>query len=303
MTGGAGFIGSHLVEELAKNGAGVRVLDNFSTGKKAYLESLKKKITLIRADVTDDKAVSRAVRGVEIIFHQAATSSVEQSAKHPEETFRTNVLGTLCVFRAAVKHGVRRVVYASSSAVYGNGRALPKRETMPAAPISFYAESKRINETHARFFQNYFHLDTVGLRYFNVFGPRQDPDSPYSGVISIFLKKFKAGEPPVIYGDGGQTRDFIYVKDVVRVNLLAARRKRAAGQVFNVGSGQAVSVNELVGILNKIFGRRLSARYKKARAGDIRHSRADTRKIEKILLFYPRYPFFRALKSMVSELY
>lgn len=285
MTGGAGFIGSHLVEKLVQKGHKVRVFDNFSTGREKNLAACKRHVKIIPADLRDLPALRRAMKGVETVFHQAAMVSVQESQKNPKKAYETNVLGTFNTFHAAVQEGVRQVIYASSCAA--------------ASPISFYGESKKINEWTAALFNHHFGLRTVGLRYFNVFGPRQNPDSPYSGVISIFLEKFRNSERPVIFGDGRQTRDFIYVEDVVQANWLASRKKNAGGQVLNVGTGRKTSLNELVAILKELFHKDLQPRYAKARAGDIRHSRADMNQTKAHLSFTAQYSLKRALKQIL----
>lgn len=299
VTGGAGFIGSHLVEELAARGASVRVLDNFSTGKRENMAACNGHVEILKGDVRDFPSLREALKGVGVVFHQAAVASVQESLKNPQKVYENNVLGTLNVLKASAEQGVRRVVYASSCAVYGNSPASSKKEKTPPSPISLYGESKQINENMAALFSRYFGLETVGLRYFNVFGRRQNPDSPYAGVIPIFIQKLRRDERPVIFGDGRQTRDFICVQDVVRANLLASLKARVGGQVFNVGTGRGTNLNELVAILQQLLRRSVQPRYQKKRAGDIRHSVADTRKIGIRLSFRARCPLREALRLMV----
>ncbi len=298
VTGGAGFIGSHLVEALVKSGCPVRVLDNFSSGTMENLRAVKNRVQIIRGDITRLETVLKCTNGVDAIFHEAALVSVPRSIQDPKTTHEVNVSGTLNVFEAARIQRVKRVIFASSCAVYGDSPALPKKETLPPNSVSFYAESKAICENYARLYHRYHTMDIVGLRYFNVFGERQDPNSPYSGVISIFIKKFNKNEMPVIYGDGKQTRDFIYVGDVVRANILAARQKGISGQVFNVGTGKETSLNGLLKNLNRVFGRKVRARYENARAGDVRRSFADTAKAARILKFKASHDFFEVLKKI-----
>ncbi len=301
VSGGAGFIGSHLVEELVRLGHAVTVLDDFSTGRRENLRYFKKKITCITADIADAKAVNLAARKIDRIFHLAAIASVPQSISNPQRTYAVNVLGTLNIFKAAADHRVRSVVYASSCAVYGDQKELPYKEDSATRPISFYGQSKLENESLADLFFRRSGLNAVGLRFFNVFGPRQNAGSAYAAVVPIFLEKFEKHQPPVIFGDGKQTRDFIYVKDVVKANLLAANSVRLGGKVLNVGTGHAISLNRLVEVLNGIYGLRLKPRYQKARAGDIRHSVADTRQAARLASFRSKVSLLDALRLMKTE--
>lgn len=275
VTGGAGFIGSHLVEALVKRGDRVIVFDNFSTGKWENLAAVADRIEIIEGDVCDGAAVKQVVKGVDLIFHQAAIVAVPRSMKDPLETHATNATGTLNLHLAARDANVKRVVFASTCAVYGDNSILPKNEAMCPEPKSPYAVSKLAGEGYCQVFKEAFGLETVVLRYFNVFGPRQDPTSPYSGVISIFIDKMARGEPPIIFGDGRQTRDFVYVSDVVQANLLAAEAPIAARGVFNIGQGKVIDLLGLVEILSRIMGIHLSPRHALPRPGDIVHSCSD----------------------------
>jgi UDP-glucose 4-epimerase len=283
VTGGAGFIGSHLAARLVDQGGAVRVFDDFSTGKRDNLEAVGDRIDLIEGDLRDPDAVRRAVAGARVIFHQAALSSVQRSVEDPRTTLDVNLSGTLNVLQAAREAGCQRVVFASSAAVYGDAPGLPKTETMAPRPLSPYAISKLAGEQLCSVFTHVHGLETVALRYFNVFGPRQDPSSPYSGVISRFLLALQTGAPPVIFGDGVQSRDFVYVDDVVAANLLAAEAPAAAGRVFNIATGRAVSLNHLLRTLATLTGTEPRAHHEPARPGDIRHSLADIGAAKKTL--------------------
>lgn len=277
ITGGAGFIGSHLAEALCRRGVRTVVLDDLSSGTRRNLPSDALCLEFIEGSVTDPEAVRRAVAGCDQVFHLAALVSVPQSVAQPLESHRRNVLGTLEVLTAARAAGVRRVVVASSSAVYGDGPEPRKREDLPPRLLSPYALQKYAAEQYARLFYALYGLETVALRFFNVFGPRQAADSPYSGVIARFCEAFLCGMPPRIFGDGRQSRDFVYVTDVVAALLAAAEvpAARAAGRVFNVGTGQSRTLIELVAALQKLTGRALQPRFEPPRPGDIRHSCPD----------------------------
>jgi UDP-glucose 4-epimerase len=275
VTGGAGFIGSHLVEGLLERGHRVRVLDNFSTGDAANLADARDDIEVLDGDICDPEAVRRAVRGCEVVFHQAALASVPRSVANPLATHRACVDGTLQVLLAARDARVRRVVYAASSSAYGASRSLPKRETDPTLPLSPYAVAKLAGEQYCAAFSEVYGLETVRLRYFNVFGPRQSPDSPYAAVIPLFLQALSNGESPLIHGDGQQSRDFTYVADVVQANLKAATAAAVSGNVYNIACGRRTSLLELLGHLNRLLGTDISPTHGPARAGDIRHSLAD----------------------------
>lgn len=287
VTGGAGFIGSHLVEALVARGHRVRVLDNFSTGDPANLSGVCGSIDLVEGDITDLETVRSAVRGAEIVFHQAALASVPRSVADPIATHRACVDGTLHVLLAAKEAGVRRVVYAASSSAYGNSDRLPKCETDPTAPLSPYAVAKLAGEQYCAAFSEVYGLETVRLRYFNVFGPRQTPDSPYAAVIPLFLRALTRGERPLIYGDGGQSRDFTFVDDVVQANLLAAEAPGVSGRVFNVACGRRTSLLDLLGHLNALLGTEIAAVHTDPRPGDVRHSQADIGRARELLGYRP----------------
>lgn len=275
VTGGAGFIGSHLCTRLLEEGHQVRVLDNFSTGKRGNLAHIRSDVELIEGDLRDLETVRKAVSGVEVVSHQGATPSVPRSVRDPLATNEVNVTGTLHVLLACRDAGVSRVVFASSSSVYGDTPTLPKVETMPQSPLSPYALQKSAAETYMRIFHRLYGVPTVSLRYFNVFGPRQDPDSEYSAVIPRFIRKVLSGEAPVIYGDGKQTRDFTFVSNAVAANLAAIRAPDSAcGQAFNIACGESISLLRLVEELGKLAGTRVSARHEPGRAGDVQHSLA-----------------------------
>jgi UDP-glucose 4-epimerase len=287
VTGGAGFIGSHLVETLVERGHRVRVLDNFSTGARANLDAVAGRVELLDGDVTDLETVRRATRGVELVFHQAALASVPRSVANPLATHRACVDGTLHVLLAARDAGARRVVYAASSSAYGNSRRLPKGEDDPTAPLSPYAVAKLAGEQYCAAFTEVYRLETVRLRYFNVFGPRQSPDSPYAAVIPLFIQAMTEGRRPVIHGDGQQSRDFTFVADVVQANLLAAEAPGVAGRVYNVACGRRTSLLELVDHLNALLGSRIQPSHSAPRAGDVQHSLADVARARDELGYRP----------------
>jgi UDP-glucose 4-epimerase len=288
VTGGAGFIGSHLTEALIREGHEVRVFDNLSSGSLKNLAHVS--VEFIEGDIADWDAVNTAVSGCNIVFHQAALVSVPQSIKNPQLNHASNVTGAFHLFEAARQAGVQRVVYASSSAVYGNLPDMPHKETGALKPETPYAMAKRTNELMASAFASTYGTEFVGLRYMNVFGPRQDPSSPYSGVLSIFCQNVLAGKPLIIHGDGQQTRDFIYVSDVVKANLLAAKTTSfspGSSVIFNVGRGQQTSLNQIVEHLAQITGQKIERYYEKSRAGDIKHSVADIELATQQLGFVP----------------
>jgi UDP-glucose 4-epimerase len=275
VTGGAGFIGSHLVEELVRRGDQVRVLDDFSTSHRENLAAVEDRIELIEGDITDMETMRRAVRGVEVVFHQAALASVPRSVANPLATHRVCVDGTLNVLLAARDAGVRRVVYAASSSAYGNSDVLPKSEHHPTAPVSPYAVAKLAGEQYCAAFSEVYRLETVRLRYFNVFGPRQTPDSPYAAVIPLFIQALTTGKQPVINGDGTQSRDFTFVADVVQANLLAADASGVSGRVYNVACNRRTTLLELIGHMNDLLGTRIAPLHVAPRPGDVKHSQAD----------------------------
>jgi len=300
VTGGAGFIGSHLAEVLVKSGNRVRILDNFATGARANLAALAGGVEFLEGDLRDPATLEQAVRGVEVVFHQAALPSVARSLEDPVTTHAVNATGTLLLLQAARRAGVRRVVYASSSSVYGDSPTLPKREEMPTQPKSPYAVSKLAGEQYCQVFADALGLETVSLRYFNIFGPRQDPDSPYAAVIARFLAAIRRGERPVIYGDGQQSRDFTYVENVVRANLLAADAPGASGQAINVACGARVTLIELVEHLNRLLGTHLTPSFAPPRAGDVRHSQADLTRAAALLGYRPTVDFPEGLARLAA---
>jgi len=285
VTGGGGFIGSHLVDALLADGDEVRVLDNFSTGKQENLQHNIKRIKLITGDLRDSATLAEAVEGVDRIFHQAAFVSVSQSMKDPDSCFDINVNGTGKLLAAARTAGVNRVVMASSAAVYGENKAVPLTEKEEPDLLSPYAASKSINEIYARLFTNQLGLDVVALRYFNVYGPRQNPASDYAAVIPIFINTLESEDEPVIFGDGLQSRDFIYVADVVQANLLAAESDQAPGNVFNICSGQEINLLDLIERLSTIYNRKIQPDFQEARPGDIYRSLGDPGKAREVLGF------------------
>jgi UDP-N-acetylglucosamine/UDP-N-acetyl-alpha-D-glucosaminouronate 4-epimerase len=297
VTGGAGFIGSHTVDELVRRSHDVVVLDNLATGKTANLAQVRSQIKLIEASITDLDAVREACRGAERVIHLAAQTSVPRSVKDPIETNLVNVTGTLNVLVAARDAGVKRVAFASSCAVYGQTLVFPIREDAPLAPVSPYGISKQVGEAYGRVFQQLYDIEFAALRYFNVFGPRQDPSSPYSGVLSIFNEALLTARQPTVYGDGEQSRDFVYVGNVVEANLLAAEGPRSPGHVFNIGTGIRSTLNQTLALLGKISGRPAAAKYAAAREGDIRDSQADIGLATDVLGYRPRVNFEDGLKQ------
>lgn len=296
VTGGAGFIGSHLVDALLAAGCRVTVIDNLSTGRLENLAQAADRISFIEGDILDEPLLDRAAAGSEVVFHQAAVVSVPKTVEDPVGSAAVNDLGTVKVLEAARKAGSRRVVLASSSAVYGDDPALPKNEQMAPRPLTPYAVQKLTGEYNARLYSELYGLEAVCLRYFNVYGPRQDPSSPYSGVISIFMAKAVENAAPTIYGDGGQFRDFIFVRDVVTANLLSATRPGIGGCVMNVGTGKHVTVNRLWEIVQGLCGLEISADYGPPRVGDIRESVADIGLASELLGFASAYEFKAGLE-------
>jgi nucleoside-diphosphate-sugar epimerase len=276
VTGGAGFIGSHIAGALASSGARVRVLDDLSTGHRENLDEIGGDIDFVQGSVADEQLLSKALENVELIFHEAAIPSVPRSVEAPRNTHVASVDGTFSLLLAAKDAGVRRVVYAASSSAYGDQPTLPKVEQMAPDPLSPYAVAKLVGEYYCRVFTRVYGLETVSLRYFNVFGPRQDPGSQYSGVVSRFISALLTDERPVIYGDGEQSRDFTYIENVVAANLSAASAPKAAGNVINVANGERITLNELLNELKQLTGRTdVTAEYRDPRVGDVRHSLAD----------------------------
>jgi UDP-glucose 4-epimerase len=300
VTGGAGFIGSNLVATLLERGDDVRVLDDFSTGKRENLARVTERIALHEASVADEAAVREAVDGVDYVLHQAALASVPRSVSDPVSCHRVNLTGTLALLLAARDAGVKRVVFAASSSAYGDQPALPKDESMAPSPLSPYAASKLACEYYCRAFTECYGLETVCLRYFNIYGPRQDPESVYAAVIPKFITAMLAGERPVIFGDGEQSRDFTYVADCVRANLLATTAERAAGQTVNIACGGRYSLNDLVGLLNGILGTSIEPVYQAERAGDVKHSQADIGLARQLLGYEPQVAFEDGLAKTVE---
>ncbi|MCZ2288316.1 MAG: SDR family oxidoreductase [Anaerolineales bacterium] len=283
VTGGAGFIGSHIVRGLLERGDRVRVLDNFSTGKRGNLDGLD--VEIVEADLRDASRLTEACRGVETVFHQAAFVSVPQSMQEPLDCFDVNVTGTASLLEAARKHGVKRVVFASSAAVYGDSDAYPLSEETPLHPLSPYAASKRVDEIYGQLYTASFGVEVVGLRYFNVYGPRQRPDSQYAAAVPIFIRRLLDNKPVTIFGDGGQTRDLIFVGDVVRANFVAAAHPSAPGGVFNICTGNETRILDLVEILQDLFPSAPAPEFAAPRAGDIYRSIGSPQKAAETIGF------------------
>ena len=303
VTGGAGFIGSHIAERLLKDGLEVNVIDDFSSGKEENIEAAlraapgKGKLEVINGDIRDEPALRRALAGVRCIFHEAALCSVQRSVVDPISTNSVNIDGTLLLLKVARELGVKRLVYASSSSVYGNGASLPNREEMRPNPCSPYALSKFTGEEYCRIFSSVYGVETVSLRYFNVFGPRQDSSSEYAAVIPIFMSRVLSGSAPVIFGDGEQSRDFTFVEDVVEANLLACRKEGISGRVYNVARGDRKTLNELVETLGRASGMRVEPSYQEPRPAEVRHSEASTERAERELFFKARVSFEEGLQE------
>jgi len=288
VTGGAGFIGSSIAEALLAKGESVRILDDFSSGRRENLEGLPGRFELIEGTIADADTVARAMRGVEVVFHEAAIPSVQRSVENPQATMLAGVQGTTVVLDVARRTGVRRVVFAASSSAYGDTPTLPKVETMPPVPLSPYAASKLAGEHLMRVFAQLYGLETCSLRYFNVFGPRQDPKSEYAAVIPKFVTAAIRKQRPVVFGDGEQTRDFCYIDNAVEANLLAASTSRKlSGQVVNVACGERTSLNQLLGYIGELSGARLDAEYRPPRPGDVRDSLADVTAARELLGYAP----------------
>jgi UDP-glucose 4-epimerase len=302
VTGGAGFIGSSIARALIARGDGVRVIDNFSTGKRENLADIADRVELLEGDIRDDKLLARATSGVEVVFHEAAIASVPQSMAEPLENQSVNATGTMRVLEAARHAGVRRVIYAASSAAYGDEPTLPKVETMPPAPISPYGATKLAGEVAMQVYARAFGLETVCLRYFNVFGPRQDPKSEYAAVIPKFITSALAGNQPRIFGDGKQSRDFCHIDNVVEANFAAAGADagRASGRVFNVGCGESIDLNRVVALIGDILGKKLEAVHEPERAGDIKHSWGDVSAARAGLGFRASVSFTEGLRRTIE---
>jgi UDP-glucose 4-epimerase len=300
VTGGAGFIGSHIVRRLVADGAAVRVVDDLATGRLERLEGLISSIEWIMGDLADPRVSDSVVAGVDTVVHQAAIPSVQRSIRDPVATNRANVTGTLNLLESSRKAGVRRFVYAASSSVYGDTEVLPKTEQMAANPLSPYALQKFVGERYCKLYYELYGLETVSLRYFNVFGPGQDPHSEYSAVIPKFTSKLLVNEPLTVYGDGEQSRDFTYVENVVDANLLAMTAPAVAGNVCNVGCGARITLNQLIQLLQAMIGVQATVKYIAPKTGDVRHSLADISAARRILGYEPRILIEEGLKKTVE---
>ena len=300
ITGGAGFIGSHLVRRIIGAGGLVRVVDNLSTGYPERLDDVRDSIQLLTGDLADESIAAEAVKDIDYVLHQAAVPSVQRSIMDPPGTNRSNVTATLNLLEKSRNAGVRRFVYAASSSAYGDTEVLPKVEEMPANPLSPYALQKWVGERYCKLYSELYGLDTVSLRYFNVFGPGQNPYSQYSAVIPIFTTKLLANEPITVHGDGEQSRDFTYVENVIEANMLALCARNAPGEVCNIGCGQRVSLNELIRMLEKAVGVRAEVEYAPTKPGDVRHSLADITKATRILGYVPKIQIEEGLRRTVE---
>ncbi len=302
VTGGAGFIGSNIVEALLKRGEQVRVLDNFSTGKRENLSKWMDRIELVEGDIRSFHIVREAVEGVDFILHQAALPSIPRSVKDPITSNEVNVSGTLNILNAAKDEKVERVVYASSSSIYGDLETLPKTEDMLPKPLSPYAVSKLAGEKYCQVFTQLYGLRTISFRYFNVFGPKQDPKGQYAAVIPKFMEKIRNGEPPVVYGDGEQTRDFTFVENVIHANLLACedRATESSGEVFNVACGKRISVNQIIDFINRGFSKNITPTYASPRIGDVKHSLADIGKANRLLGYNVKVDFDEGINRLIG---
>jgi len=300
ITGGAGFIGANLVKECLNRGYKVRVVDNLSTGNVKNIELFLNDIEFIKADLTDLETAKKAVRGVDFISHQAAIPSVSRSIKDPLSSHNSNTTATLNVLLAAKEYGIKKMVYASSSSVYGDSPTLPKKEDFSLNPISFYGLTKYAGEKYCELFYKLYGLPTISLRYFNVFGPKQNPDSEYAAVIPKFIKLISRDEAPVIFGGGETTRDFTYVDNVVGANLLAIESD-VCGETINIACGERISLNQLVSLINKYTGKNLKPIYQSERTGDIKHSLADISKAKKLLGYKPLVKAEEGIKKLIAH--
>lgn len=299
VTGGAGFIGSHIAGELVQKGHSVRIIDNFSTGKRENISSFLDKVELVEADIREFKACRKVVEGIDFVLHQAALTSVPLSIENPLQTNEINITGTLNLLLASRAAKVQRLVFASSAAVYGENPRLPKTENMEGLPISPYALSKWVGELYCRLFSQLYGLSTVCLRYFNIFGPRQDPFSQYASVVPSFIGKILKGKKPTVFGDGEQSRDFVYVSNVVNANILASKASGVSGEVFNIAAGEKTTVNSLLEELNGVLRKEIKPSYDDPRPGDIKHSYADISKARKMLKYEPTVSFSEGLSETV----
>jgi UDP-N-acetylglucosamine/UDP-N-acetyl-alpha-D-glucosaminouronate 4-epimerase len=300
VTGGAGFIGSNIVDELVRRGESVRVLDDLATGHIENLASVSQKIQWHESDIRNLGSIKPDFEGVDYVIHLAAIPSVPRSVADPLTANAVNIDGTLNVLLAARDSGAKRVVFAASSAAYGDHPALPRVESQAPRPLSPYALTKLAGEYYCQIFTRVYGLETVALRYFNIFGPRQSPDSPYSGVLSLFIAAYMGGQTPTIFGDGRQSRDFTYIDNTVDATLRACTAPDAAGRVINVGTGQRHTLNETIEVLNKIFGKQVAVRYEAARTGDVQHSHADISLAHRLLGYEPKVRFEEGLKKTVA---
>jgi len=301
VTGGAGFIGSHIASALAASGARLRIIDDLSTGYRENLEAISGDVDFVHGSVADEKLLWKALEDVELVFHQAAIPSVPRSVENPRQTHIASVESTFSLLLASKEKSVRRVIYAASSSAYGDQPSLPKIENMLPEPLSPYAVAKLVGEYYCQVFTRVYGLETLSLRYFNVFGPRQDPSSQYSGVISRFISALLKDESPVIYGDGEQSRDFTYVEDVVNANLKAAETVKGIGQVINVANGERITLNQLLAQLKELTGKSDAvADYREPRAGDVRHSLADISQARDLLGFEPKVDLRTGLQKTID---
>jgi nucleoside-diphosphate-sugar epimerase len=300
VTGGAGFIGSHIVEELLRRNETVKLIDNFSTGKRENVAPFKKDAEIIEADIADAKNLAATFAGVDYVIHQAAIPSVPKSIIDPVKSHHANVNGTLNLLLACRDAGVKRVVYASSSSLYGDSPTLPKHEGMMPNPLSPYGAQKLFGEMYCQVFTRAYGLETVSLRYFNVFGPRQDATSQYSGVLALFIPAVLQGRRPTIYGDGLQSRDFTYVRNVVEANLLACKVPGVGGEAFNVACGDRITVNSMLHQINKVTGKDIAAIHAEPRSGDIKHSQADICRAKELLGYEPKVTFEEGLRHTIE---
>lgn len=302
VTGGGGFIGSHIVRRLVSAGASVRVVDNFSTGKRIRLADFSARIDIVEGDLAEPSICARALEGIEYVFHQAAIPSVQRSIGDPVGTNRSNIVATLNLLEASRVANVKRFVYAASSSAYGDTEVLPKIEDMPANPLSPYALQKYVGERYCQLYFELYKLETICLRYFNVFGPSQDPHSEYSAVIPKFTTRLLKGEPLVVYGDGEQSRDFTYIENVVEANLAAVRVAGAGGRVINIGCGVQTTLNQIIHHLENIIGTEASVEYQPRRAGDVKHSLADLSLAKNLLGYEPKIDVATGLARTVDSL-
>jgi len=300
VTGGAGFIGSNICKELVSQGCFVRVVDNLLTGKKSNLASIIDKVDFVQADMGDAEVAQSAMKDIDVVLHQGALPSVPRSVDDPAATHRHCVDATFTLLLAARDAGVKRFVFAASSSAYGDTPTLPKVETMTPMPLSPYAAAKLVGEYYCSVFYKVFGLETISLRYFNVFGPNQDPASQYAAAIPAFVTAILKDKPPTVYGDGEQSRDFTYIDNVVEANLLAARVKQTKGEVINIACGEAVTVNEIIALINELLGKNIKPIYTDPRPGDVKHSLADITLAEKLIGYKSKVPFKQGLKLAIE---